>query len=350
MTASPLGDILLVDDNPDNLRFLSTVLSGRGYEVRSVTTGSAALMGIQSQPPDLVLLDVVMPGMNGYEVCQRLKSNSETQDIPIIFVSALHEVFDKVQAFSAGAVDYIIKPFQVQEVLARIETQLKIRQLQIQLQNALQREKALNQQIEQMATLDERHRIAREVHDSLGHLLVALNIQLESVQTLWQNNPDEAHKLLLEAKQLGADSLKAVRQSVSDMRMDPLQGKLLEDAIAQLVEEFSHVTGIHANCEIHLSHPLSQSVSATLYRVLQEGLTNICKHAHATAVNIQLHTQPDRIFLTLKDNGDGFQVTEDKDGFGLQGMKERLEKSGGSLTVESQPGMGCQLTAVCPYF
>jgi signal transduction histidine kinase len=333
MTASPLGDILLVDDNPDNLRFLSTVLSGRGYEVRSVTTGSAALMGIQSQPPDLVLLDVVMPGMNGYEVCQRLKSNSETQDIPIIFVSALHEVFDKVQAFSAGAVDYIIKPFQVQEVLARIETQLKIRQLQIQLQNALQREKALNQQIEQMATLDERHRIAREVHDSLGHLLVALNIQLESVQTLWQNNPDEAHKLLLEAKQLGADSLKAVRQSVSDMRMDPLQGKLLEDAIAQLVEEFSHVTGIHANCEIHLSHPLSQSVSA-----------------NATAVNIQLHTQPDRIFLTLKDNGDGFQVTEDKDGFGLQGMKERLEKSGGSLTVESQPGMGCQLTAVCPYF
>jgi signal transduction histidine kinase len=84
--------------------------------------------------------------------------------------------------------------------------------------------------------------------------------------------------------------------------------------------------------------------------VLQEGLTNICKHAHATEVTIQLHTQPDRIFLNLKDNGNGFKAAEDQDGFGLQGMKGRLEKLGGSLIVDSQPGMGCQLNAVCPYF
>src|ERR687885_514258 len=95
---------------------------------------SVKVMGVQAQSPDLILLDIHMPGMNGYEVCQRLKANPNTQDIPVIFISALNEVFDKVKAFTVGGVDYITKPFQVEEVVARVETHLAVQRLQKSLQ------------------------------------------------------------------------------------------------------------------------------------------------------------------------------------------------------------------------
>jgi DNA-binding response OmpR family regulator len=235
---SSKGDILIVDDTADKRRKLSAVLTEQDYDVRSVTNGSTALMGVQAQSPDLILLDIHMPGMNGYEVCQRLKANPNTQDIPVIFISALNEVFDKVKAFTVGGVDYITKPFQVEEVVARVEHQVTIRSLQAQLLRALEQERALNQRIEEMATVEERNRIARDIHDSLGHALVALNIQIETALTLWRDNPDTAYEFLLEAKQLGSNALQAVRESVSDMRAEPLQGQLLEKAIATLTQEF----------------------------------------------------------------------------------------------------------------
>jgi len=128
------ADILVVDDVPENLRVLSTMLSARGYEVRKVRNGRLALAAVNSAPPDLILLDIRMEGMDGYEVCQHLKADIQTCNIPIIFVSALHDVFDKVKAFEVGGVDYITKPFQIEEVLARVENQLTIRNLQKQLQ------------------------------------------------------------------------------------------------------------------------------------------------------------------------------------------------------------------------
>ncbi len=130
----PKTDILVVDDIPDNLRVLSAMLSARGYEVRKVRNGRLALAAANSAPPDLILLDICMDGMDGYEVCQHLKASTQTCNIPIIFLSALSDVFDKVKAFEVGGVDYITKPFQVEEVLVRVENQLTIRNLQKQLQ------------------------------------------------------------------------------------------------------------------------------------------------------------------------------------------------------------------------
>ncbi len=130
MTREYSGDILIVDDMPNNLRFLSTTLTEQGYKVRSVTDGLMALTVAQAANPDLILLDIMMPNIDGYEVCQRLKANEKTCDIPIIFLSALDEVIDKVKAFSVGGVDYITKPFQLEEVLARIQTHLSLRAAQ----------------------------------------------------------------------------------------------------------------------------------------------------------------------------------------------------------------------------
>ena len=138
----PKADILAIDDTPENLALLSQMLTEKGYKVRSVTKGSTAIRGAKAAPPDLILLDVKMPELDGYEVCQQLKADNRTRDIPIIFISALGDVFDKVKAFQVGGVDYINKPFQVEEVLARLDTHLTIRNLQIRL-------RAQNSQLQQ---------------------------------------------------------------------------------------------------------------------------------------------------------------------------------------------------------
>ncbi|HEY9649738.1 MAG TPA: PAS domain S-box protein [Coleofasciculaceae cyanobacterium] len=133
LTPSSRETILVVDDTPANLSLLTEMLSTQGYRVRVSISSQLALRSIQSSLPDLILLDIMMPEMDGYELCQILKANETTKDIPIIFISALHEVFDKVKAFNVGGADYIAKPFQVQEVLARVENHLSIRRLSKQL-------------------------------------------------------------------------------------------------------------------------------------------------------------------------------------------------------------------------
>ena len=146
-----VDDILIVDDTPANLRLLSQMLAEHGHSVRAVTSGGRALASAQLSRPDLILLDIKMPEMDGYEVCERLKADGQTRDVPVIFISALDELQDKVRAFAVGGVDYITKPFQVEEVLARVETHLALRRLQEQLENAnkkMARELALAGQVQ----------------------------------------------------------------------------------------------------------------------------------------------------------------------------------------------------------
>ena len=145
-------DILIVDDTVENLRLLSTMLIKQGYNVRKAINGKMALQAAQAVVPDLILLDVMMPEMDGYQVCQQLKANQQTAGIPVIFLSALNDVIDKVKGFEVGAVDYISKPFQFEEVLVRVQNHIalkvaerEIRQLNAQLE---QRVKERTRQLE----------------------------------------------------------------------------------------------------------------------------------------------------------------------------------------------------------
>src|ERR1022692_175522 len=128
------ASILVVDDTPANLQVLAGMLKDRGYKVRPVPSGKLALAAATSQPPDLILLDIHMPQMNGYEVCEHLKADDQLKGIPVIFISALTEQLDKVKAFAIGGVDYLTRPFQMEELHARVETHLKLRRLQIELE------------------------------------------------------------------------------------------------------------------------------------------------------------------------------------------------------------------------
>ena len=149
------NNILIVDDVLDNLDLLSRILTRRGYKVRSVERGVKAIEIAQTGWADLILLDINMPGMDGYEVCRRLKADERTSSIPVIFLSALDRILDKVDAFSVGGVDYITKPFQIKEVLARVKTHLQLHNLQknletqvasrtVELATALQKAEAAN--------------------------------------------------------------------------------------------------------------------------------------------------------------------------------------------------------------
>jgi PleD family two-component response regulator len=157
MTLSANADILIVDDTPANLNVLSAILGKRGYRVRPAINGALALKAAQKAAPDLILLDVQMPGMDGYEVCRQLKGDAQTRAIPVIFISALDDVLDKVEAFQAGGVDYITKPFQIEEVLARVENQLALHQQREEIAMLLAR----NEQLIALATQELRPRLGQ---------------------------------------------------------------------------------------------------------------------------------------------------------------------------------------------
>lgn len=179
------SEILIVDDTPNNLRLLSDMLSDRGYEVRKAIDGQMALTSARVDPPDLILLDIVMPDIDGYHVCQKLKSDPKTRQIPVIFLSALDDPLDKVKAFQVGGIDYITKPFQIEEVLVRVRSQLTLRYLTQNLEAQVAKRTAeLTQalhdlqeaqlqivQTEKMATLGQLvSGIAHEINNPIGFI------------------------------------------------------------------------------------------------------------------------------------------------------------------------------------
>ncbi len=203
-------------------------------------------------------------------------------------------------------------------------------------------------QIENQATLEERNRIAREIHDSLGHSLTALNLQLETALKLWQSNPEKAKTFLARAKELGSSALQDVRQSVSTMRSHPLQEKSLEQAILGLIENLQRSTSITPICHIQLPYPISVEMITPIYRIIQESLTNIYKHAQATKVKLELIAIDKSLQLKIQDDGVGFDLTQNTTGFGLKSMRDRTLALGGHFLIQSALGSGCTITVTIP--
>jgi signal transduction histidine kinase len=224
-----------------------------------------------------------------------------------------------------------------------IDAVLSERQSREQLQQANDQLRRYALRIEDVATLQERNRIAREIHDSLGHSLTAFNLHVEAALRLFNSDPDEAQELLVEAKQLGSNALQSVRESVSTLRSHPLQGKSLTAAMTQLTEDFARSTGITPNVSIQTNNiPEDQAVA--FYRISQEALTNISKYAQATIVTIAI--SPTQLQIT--DDGRGFDPTQTTSGFGLQGMQERTSAIGGEFELVSAIGQGCTIVVTMP--
>ncbi|MEC4882094.1 MAG: sensor histidine kinase [Scytonema sp. PMC 1070.18] len=211
--------------------------------------------------------------------------------------------------------------------------------------NAQLRRYALH--IEDIATLQERNRIAREIHDSLGHSLTILNLHLEAALKLWKSDSEEAIEFLEEAKLRGSTALTDIRQSVSVLRSDPLEGLSIEEAISSLTENFRRSSHVLLKCSIEYSYPISPEIKTAVYRIVQEALTNIFKYAEATEVEIKLYTKSS-LHLLIADNGKGFNLNQNTTGFGIQGMRERTLVLGGKFQVITAPNQGCRIIAHFP--
>ena len=224
----------------------------------------------------------------------------------------------------------------------------EIQRLATALQNANQRLRKLAVAADELATTKERNRLAREIHDSLGHYLTVVNVQLEAARTVFKNDPKAALNALTKAQDLTREGLSEVRRSVAALRASPLEGRPLSEAITDLLIE-CQASGLVA--EFHLDGQpasLPSQVEHTLYRAAQECLSNTRRHARASRVDVYLEYQPAEVRLSVHDNGVGFNLTQEYEGYGLAGLRERLLLLDGNLLIQSARTEGTQVAISIP--
>lgn len=303
MSAPHTSNILVVDDKAENLRLLATILESLGFEVRPATSGGTALLAAEHDPPDLVLLDVNMPDMNGFEVCTAFKARPRLKDIPIIFLTALNDVADKVKAFSVGGVDFISKPFHIEEVHARVKMHLELRRAHLDLAASYERLKQLEQLRDDLV-----HMVVHDMRSPLTVLAGHLTLLQGEARKLSRDAADD-----LRAAMLGAQSLAGMANDLLDVsRME--QGKLpLSLADHDLVEMAgavqSSMRGFERGLFVELlpSQPLCVKCDGGLVRrVIENLVSNAMKHASPTGgVRIALSRTPAGARLCVCDDGPG---------------------------------------------
>ena len=355
--------ILIVDDVPSNVSVLFDFLTTHDFEVSVAQSGESALQLIDYEVPDLILLDVMLPGMDGLETCQRFKSNPKTQAVPIIFMTALSETIDKVKGFQAGAVDYITKPFQQEEVLARINTHLTIHQLQQQLHE--QNTVLELQNIELSAKNVELDTFARTVaHDLKNPLQSLVGFADLLLDTLVSRLDPEEWEYLQYISQAGQKMLEIINSllllaKVSQQEIESTPLDMLK-IIAQVQQRLAPIIR-ESQGEIILptAWPMAQGYALWVEEIWVNYLSNGLKYS-GQPPRLELGATPykNKIRFWVRDNGPGLspsdQVklfhpftrlpqtqTQEGHGLGLSIARRIAEKLGGEVGIESQPGQGC---------
>ncbi len=362
------ADLLIVDDTPANLRLLTRLLTDAGFRVRPAPNGEVALEAARHQPPDLVLLDVDMPGMDGYEVCRRLKSDPELAALPVIFLSALGETEDKLAAFAAGGVDYITKPFRIEELRARISTHLELRQLRLEIEERNRDLDASYQRLSEVESL--RHDLIHMVAHDMRSPLMGVTGYLELLD-LERDRLSEDHR---EFVARGLDAARALVRLVDGMldadRLEsgnlPLQLEA-HDLVALLDRATASLGPAGAGRVAWLDRPsdpeLVRCDAELVVRVAANLLANALLYGgEDEPVRIEIRRPApgdgDRLRVRVRDSGPG--VPEDLQphlfekyvargtsrgrtrsmGLGLAFCKLAVEAHGGRIGFESAPGEG----------
>ncbi len=344
-------NILIVDDTPANVLLLVRMLAERGYKPRPVSSGKLALQAARAEPPDLILLDIAMPEMNGYEVCEQLKADAALNDVPVIFISALSETIDKVKAFRVGGVDYVTKPFQFEEVYARVQTHLQLHRLE-----------KLRDDLTHMV-----------VHDLRNPLSVIFNF-LDILESKESKNLSSSARSFITLARISAEELRNMISSILDVsKMGAGEMKLQRepcDLCALIRGMVAATQPLPGNRTVTLEAPdLSLTVTADIgliRRVLQNLLSNALRYTPSGG-DIRMVVTPStgEVRVTVTDAGPGIapeyhqrifekfgQVgkldNRTGTGLGLTFCKLAVEAHGGRIGVDSEVGKGSTFWFVLP--
>lgn len=363
---SEQASILVVDDTPANLQVLFQMLKSKGYRARPVPSGTLALRAVEHEPPDLILMDINMPVLDGISTCRRLKENELYRDIPVIFVSARNDTFDKIKAFNAGGVDYVTKPFDSEEVITRVETHLKIRSLQQQLQD---RNRQLQENYSQLQELEELRDglVNMVIHDMRSPLSV-----IRSALGLLQH--DLGDRMGIENKEDIEDAIVST-DTLMSMISNLLDISRLEGGEMPLTMEQCNVKGV-ADSVIKDLAVLTKNITVTTdYRtdnpnaycdreVVRRIITNLMSNAlkftqKGGEICLGLVRYENHLEVSVRDNGPGIprdchekifkkfaqsdnttHGRRDTSGLGLTFCKLAVESHGGLIGVDSEVGKG----------
>ncbi len=380
--------ILIADDNQNNLKVLSTMLESLGYRVRAATSGELTIQSVKSMPPDLLLLDIHMPGMDGYEVCRVLKSTEEYNDIPIIFLSALSEVFNKIEAFKAGGVDYITKPFEFEEVSIRIENHLRLKENSIRLQKAiddLKNKEGMLIQNEKMAALGLlTSGIAHEINNPVNFIMNSVTALEDRINIIVSENRPPDKEMTGDFEELFTNisaGLTQITKIVHSLRLYSRNGSHktedadLKEIINSAITIMHHRISYRISLVQHISSlPPIRCQPGKLSQVIINLLSNATDAIEEAIkagmiedgtgrIILAADANYDQVKISITDNGAGIDSSIHKKlfdpffttkpvgrgtGLGLSICQSIIRDHNGSISIDSAPAKGTSVLITLP--
>lgn len=394
----PKASILVVDDYPETLQLLEQLLEEEGYIVRLIPDGTLALAAVRSNLPDLILLDIMMPEMDGYEVCRQLKAKKQTRDIPVIFISAMNESFDKMKAFSAGGVDYIIKPFNKDEALARISAHVNIRMLrkEVEENNKMLEQRVLERTAELAKSYEEKIQLQRQVQQSqkmeaigtlaggiahdfnnilfsmYGYLELIIDKTPEESKTHdWTKNVLSGVKRATSLVDQILTFSRQTRKNVMPMNVQYILSEVLKLTCATLPARITICQNINKKCGSIMAdptqiHQIAMNLIVNAYHAMENSVGELTvklgeihldqKKSAETGLNSGKY-----VCLTVEDTGIGmdgrtkarifdpyFTTKKKGTGLGLSVIHGIVKNYGGGIDVQSEPGKGSKFKVYFP--
>jgi signal transduction histidine kinase len=363
MDVAGRANILLVDDEPKNLLALSALLEDLGHPLLLARSGEEALRCALEHELALILLDVRMPGIDGFETARALHARERSRLTPIIFLTAAADELGSIfRGYEVGAVDYLIKPLVPEVLLSKVSVFVELHRKNAELSREIAERRQAEQQVresqERLRALashvitvreEERAHIAREIHDELGQVLTALKMDI-----VWLSKRLGEPTLLEKTQsmcQTVDDTIRTVRKISTGLRPEVLDDMGLVAAIAWQTTEFQKRAGVRCKSSLPAETvTFDKDLSTTMFRIYQELLTNVARHAQATRLDVELRAVDDRLVLKVSDNGVGIVAGDahGKTSLGLLGMRERALRLGGSVDISSARGSGTQVAVSIP--
>ena len=350
--------VMIVDDTPANLGLLEDILRKQGYDVASCPGGALALQAAARYPPDLIMLDIMMPEIDGFEVCRRLKADVALREIPVIFISALDDTDNKVKAFAQGGLDYVTKPFQSEEVLARVRTHLSMRQQQKQLQQSLDNLRELEKQRDQLV-----HMIAHDMRSPLTSIMLMAQFLEKTAQDSEKKNLQSVEDILFSSRRLNEMistmlDISRMESSKMPLKREPCD---LRDVLADAV---SSLRALFWQAGFHHEPPEKAIVGFCDCKIIQRIVENLLANAAKFAgkegsIHLELAEIDGEARISVHDTGPGIpqehhslifekfgqapaeqKMSKYSTGLGLAFCKMAVEAQGGRIGVESEVGSG----------